>query len=204
VNVISNFVLPDRTPWGKAVAALTDGHGVTGLYDYGYRDYMPGAARFTAEDPIRDGANWFAYVNNNPVNWVDRWGLSGSDLRHENQISPKVPPAPPGVDIGRNIKFVEDMLKINLGDREPNFMADVWVDRIRKNGAWDYKREGSQYEDFGNFNYGATGSVLGCSPEILSRMAGLVQILSGNSKSGNPFGSYPYGDDSKYKADGKQ
>jgi hypothetical protein len=25
------------------------------------------------------GANWYAYVNNDPVNWVDEWGLSGSD-----------------------------------------------------------------------------------------------------------------------------
>ena len=26
-------------------------------------------------DPIRDGSNWFAYVNNDPVNYVDLWGL---------------------------------------------------------------------------------------------------------------------------------
>jgi hypothetical protein len=36
---------------------------------------MPAAARFTTEDPVRDGANWFAYVNNDPVNWIDPWGL---------------------------------------------------------------------------------------------------------------------------------
>jgi RHS repeat-associated protein len=47
----------------------------TGLYNYGYRDYQPEAARFTTEDPIRDGSNWFAYVNNDPVNWIDLWGL---------------------------------------------------------------------------------------------------------------------------------
>jgi RHS repeat-associated protein len=47
----------------------------TGLYDYGYRDYAPEAARFTTVDPARDGANWFAYVNNDPVNWIDPWGL---------------------------------------------------------------------------------------------------------------------------------
>jgi RHS repeat-associated protein len=52
---------------------------VTGMYNYGYRDYSPEAARFTTEDPVRDGANWFAYVNNDPVNWVDPWGLSASD-----------------------------------------------------------------------------------------------------------------------------
>jgi uncharacterized protein RhaS with RHS repeats len=49
--------------------------GVTGLYNYGYRDYQPEAARFTTVDPVRDGANWFAYVNNNPVNYVDPLGL---------------------------------------------------------------------------------------------------------------------------------
>jgi RHS repeat-associated protein len=43
----------------------------TGLYNYGYRDYSPALARFTTVDPIRDGANWFAYVNNDPVNWID-------------------------------------------------------------------------------------------------------------------------------------
>jgi len=49
----------------------------TGLYNYGYRDYKPQAARFTTVDPIRDGNNWFAYVNNDPVNWRDLWGLKG-------------------------------------------------------------------------------------------------------------------------------
>jgi hypothetical protein len=41
------------------------------IYDYGYRDYSPTLARFTTVDPIRDGTNWFAYVNNDPVNWID-------------------------------------------------------------------------------------------------------------------------------------
>ena len=59
---------------------------VTGLSDYGFRDYSPKYARFITEDPIRDGENWFAYVGNNPVNWVDPWGLEiilhkGSTLR---------------------------------------------------------------------------------------------------------------------------
>jgi len=67
-----------------------------GTYNYGYRDYRPQAARFTTVDPVRDGHNWFAYtagrdrahyifpisarpegthVNNDPVNWIDLWGL---------------------------------------------------------------------------------------------------------------------------------
>jgi RHS repeat-associated protein len=47
----------------------------TGMYNYGYRDYQPEMARFTTVDPIRDGSNWFAYVNNDPVNYIDLWGL---------------------------------------------------------------------------------------------------------------------------------
>jgi uncharacterized protein RhaS with RHS repeats len=31
--------------------------------------------RFTTVDPIRDGSNWYAYVNNNPINFIDPWGL---------------------------------------------------------------------------------------------------------------------------------
>ena len=57
---------------------------VTGLSDYGFRDYSPKYARFITEDPIRDGENWFAYVGNNPVNWIDPWGLSASDGQKNN------------------------------------------------------------------------------------------------------------------------
>ena len=52
---------------------------ITGLYNYGNRDYNPQTVRFTTVDPIRDGTNWFAYVNNDPVNYVDLWGLLASD-----------------------------------------------------------------------------------------------------------------------------
>ena len=47
----------------------------TELYDYGFRDYSPEIARFTTVDPIRDGRNWYCYVVNDPVNFVDLWGL---------------------------------------------------------------------------------------------------------------------------------
>ena len=45
----------------------------TELYDYGFRDYSPEIARFTTVDPR------FCYVVNDPVNYVDLWGLCGSD-----------------------------------------------------------------------------------------------------------------------------
>ncbi len=55
----------------------------TGVYNYSYRDYKPEAARFTTVDPIRDGSNWFVYVNSDPVNYTDLWGLSASDKNAE-------------------------------------------------------------------------------------------------------------------------
>jgi RHS repeat-associated protein len=61
----------------------------TGMYNYGYRDYAPEGARFTTEDPIRDGANWFAYVNNDPVNFLDLWGLQcigASDAKYRSLV----------------------------------------------------------------------------------------------------------------------
>ena len=54
---------------------------VTGLSDYGFRDYAPAQARFTTVDPIRDGSNWYAYCNSNPVNYVDAWGLKANESR---------------------------------------------------------------------------------------------------------------------------
>ena len=54
---------------------------VTGLSNYGYRDYSPRTARFTTVDPIRDGHNWYAYCSNDPVNFVDLWGLCAEDVK---------------------------------------------------------------------------------------------------------------------------
>jgi RHS repeat-associated protein len=48
---------------------------VTGWYNSGYRDYSPMTMRFTTTDPIRSGSNWYAYVNGDPVNYVDPLGL---------------------------------------------------------------------------------------------------------------------------------
>ena len=48
---------------------------VSCLYNYGYRDYNPVVSRFTTVDPIRDGNNWSAYCNGDPVNFIDRDGL---------------------------------------------------------------------------------------------------------------------------------
>jgi RHS repeat-associated protein len=50
---------------------------LTGLIYYRARWYDPQLGRFISEDPIEfaGGANWYAYVNNNPANLIDPFGL---------------------------------------------------------------------------------------------------------------------------------
>ncbi len=49
----------------------------SGLIYFGARYYEPRAGRWISKDPLGmvDGPNVYAYVNNNPVNLVDPWGL---------------------------------------------------------------------------------------------------------------------------------
>ena len=50
------------------------------LYDYRARIYSPALGRFLQPDPIGyyDSMDFYAYVNNNPLNWIDPWGLCKS------------------------------------------------------------------------------------------------------------------------------
>jgi len=59
-------------------------------YDYGFREYSPSLGRFTTKDPIKDGANWYAYCGNEPVNFTDPWGLcsEGDDYNLINDLAP--------------------------------------------------------------------------------------------------------------------
>ena len=47
----------------------------TGFIYLRNRYYDPSMGRFISEDPVRDGLNWYAYCGNNPVMFVDPWGL---------------------------------------------------------------------------------------------------------------------------------
>src|SRR6185437_5895002 len=58
-------------------------HAASNLYLTKYRAYDPTIGRWISRDPLHNaelaqGINLFAYVNNNPLNWMDFWGLQGS------------------------------------------------------------------------------------------------------------------------------
>ncbi len=55
----------------------------THLYHFLHRDYDPNTASFLASDPsgFKDGPNLYAYVHNNPMVYVDPYGLWRESLR---------------------------------------------------------------------------------------------------------------------------
>jgi RHS repeat-associated protein len=113
---------------------------------------------------------------------------------------PPLPPVgPPGVSIDQNM---EDAQNGAIGDPPAN---PLWFrDKVKNKGPWDYKQQGSQYEDFGNYNYGATGCAFGFPLGILLQEAGRAQTEAGTSRPewGSPgtrgcpsTGTGSYGDD---------
>jgi len=177
---ITQNTAPGFQPFGYA-GGLLDDH--TGLTRFGARDYDAAPGRWTAKEPLGFSggyANLYAYVGSDPVNFIDPSGSSPEGCGD-------VPKAPPGVKIDNNIKE-----------------AQKFLDPSRYLGDWNYKKlgrpatetESAEYEDFGNFNYGATMAAAGYDEETALRIAGLVQIASKTSKPeyNVPWGKPPYGD----------
>ena len=80
-NVISDTDPSFEIPFGFA-GGLYDGD--TGLVRFGYRDYDPDIGRWTAKDPIffaGGDTDLYGYCLNDPVNFVDPWGLQGYGFR---------------------------------------------------------------------------------------------------------------------------
>lgn len=196
----------DYDEWGKVILDTNPGFQpfgfAGGLYDrqtglvrFGARDYDPEVGRWTAKDPIGFGGgdtNLYGYVVSDPANLLDPDGLAGR--------CPTVPLAPPGVSIDKNIAAA----------REHTFPFDLfWFrEKVTYGGPWDFKARGDQYQNFGNFHYGAVGTAAGIPKIILLREAGRAQQdfnrPSGAGDPGwllNPWGGTPpYGDDPRDQA----
>lgn len=111
----------------------------------------------------------------------------------------EVPIMPPGVSLDKNMQESKDLrlsAKLVVGG-ENAIVYGVFYTKVKNGAAWDYKQNGRQYEEFGNFNYGATGTAAGIPEQILLRAAGAAQHQAGTSKEDfdNWWGDTPYGDD---------
>ncbi|WP_249032654.1 polymorphic toxin type 44 domain-containing protein [Tenebrionicola larvae] len=69
--------------------------------------------------------------------------------------------------------------------------------KVRNRGPWDYKQFDPYWANFGNFNFGATGTAAGIPANILLMGAGFAQSRAGTSNPlwGNWYDKPPYGDD---------
>ena len=157
----------------------------TGLYYYRARYYDPAEGRFLGEDPIQfvGGINFYRYVSNDSINFRDPLGLCPT------KDPCLIPDHPWYASVDVNI------LESAAGGHPFQFFM------VLPHMPWDYKQQGP-YDDFGNFNFGATGAALGYPDSILLRGAGALKALERRLRHqpdppdvGSPFGDPPYGNE---------
>jgi uncharacterized protein RhaS with RHS repeats len=176
------------------------------VFTYRARYYSPAVGRFISEDPIGlvGGINKYSYVDSSPLNWIDPWGTD------RKKGCPDVPFHPGEADIDKNIAEEQSNAPLLPNIFGGPLMLEDSYQKVRNHGPWDYKQTktlndfgsldiASPYEDFGNFNFGATAASLGIPEDVALRGAGYAgQRAVGNSflnSMETAFGPAPYGDD---------
>ena len=177
---------------------------LTGIYYYRARYYHPRLQRFISEDPagfLAGDPNLYGYVFNDPVGFVDPLGLekqrqTGIGISGGPSACGIVPTHPPA-DVNQNM-------------REAAARWNPWwyKNQVDNYGPWDYKQRATwliggrynPYEQFGNFNYGATAAAFGFPDDVILRMAGLRHWLDHpgqRARNGAPWPwmLQPFGDD---------
>lgn len=96
-------------------------------------------------------------------------GIISCRVAANNGQCPAVPQAPPGASVNRNIRLSQLMQVVTYTD--PLVSLYVFKKTVANKMPWDYKQQGwtltdtgqlgpSPFQDFGNFNFGATGAAL--------------------------------------------
>ena len=134
-----------------------------------------------------------------------RYGTMDKRDEDAGYIDPNVPPLkipahPSGPDIDANIKKARE-----------SFNPYWFVKMVMPERGWDYKRKSPEYEDFGNFNFGATAKAFGFQEKWALQAAGIVQIYQHKARPDfinaeyaksladfkEAFQGAPYGDEKK-------
>lgn len=110
-NILGKIIL-------EAMGVSYGGHRIdnaTNHINYGFRDYDYSSGRFITSDPVRDGNNWFVFVNNDPINFIDVFGLFCQDTLDEYGKKPDKPlanfPLMPDIEL-----FVQSMFAYTFGE----------------------------------------------------------------------------------------
>jgi len=182
----------------------------TGLTQAEARYYKGSVGRFISEDPVfweksqnlqdPQSLNSYSYAGNNPIVKSDP---TGRDYYHyDNGKTEQLAP------FNRNTNFYEKydnaMLQSNASVGETNRgNLMLFGILVKPGGQWDYKRnpEGRGYyfvdgklitaEEFGNLNFGYTGTAFGVGQDILTDAGGVVQIgTSGKDNKGPTLSNF--------------
>jgi RHS repeat-associated protein len=152
----------------------------TNLYYNRARYYDSTGGRFISEDRIGfyGGGNFYAYVHNDTTDSTDPSGLCGK--------CDNIPPHPPDASVDANMQAT----------RQNGLLW--WYNTATPNrGPWDYKWYNGtahpNYDNFGNFNFGATGCAAGIPLNALLRGAGLAKSRDLKNDPYGNFWQYPYG-----------
>jgi RHS repeat-associated protein len=164
-------------PFGKLLAqtgSLTQPFGFstkrydaqTGLIYYGFRFYGPEIGRWTTRDPLGEagGMNLYAFVGNNPVNWVDPYGLiNWKKLHHTsfviNLTSETVLVSGNDPDSGKQLQWVMPAYSISLfldtpfenNDIDAVYYGDQTIKLWGPPGAWFHLPKRLRPKDYDSF-----------------------------------------------------
>jgi RHS repeat-associated protein len=121
---------------------------------------------------------------------------------------PPIPFHPNEANVNANVMAARDYVNAlkqgfedspTVGRSIQTFQKLLWLyDHVKNSGPYDYKQDKTgNYENFGNFNFGAVGAALGIDLSTLLKGAGFAQQRAGTSRPafGVWHGPPPYGDD---------
>jgi RHS repeat-associated protein len=122
----------------------------TGLYYYNARWMDPDLGRFINEDPARDGQNWYAYVGNNPLSYVDPTGLDDRTIAgHALNL----------LDFASDENFYQYMFRLNPFQNDASFMnymlfdSDMWKTQMMSFGFYARAKNSEEKSTFVSFSH---------------------------------------------------